>query len=296
MNPFLKKIGTFFIVLLLGFLIVLVGTKILVSTSFDFSIPKEKNILILGDSHTQCALNDTIIANALNMSESADTYFYSYTKLKNIVPHNKQIDTLILGYAPNNLSITQDNWLLDSSINGFKLPLHFFLFDKNDITEFLSNAPLQLVKNVPFIIKNNLGHLYRIKKKEKINHFGIGGFLALSHVDTTKEKSETENNLKIKAINYGSKDIVYLKKIYSFCELNHIKIILLDTPIEQSLNQKHSVFYSKYLEFKNSNLPNAMLLHYSKIPFDKKDFADKDHLNARGAKLFSEWFVKQLHN
>ncbi|MEC4004421.1 hypothetical protein OX283_007120 [Flavobacterium sp. SUN052] len=296
MKPFLKKIGIFFIVLLLGFAITLISTKILVANWFDFSISKEKNILILGDSHTQCALNDTIISNALNMSESADTYFYSYTKLKNIIPSNKQIDTLILGYAPNNLSVTQDNWLVDSSINGFKLPLHFFLFDKNDTTEFLSNAPFQLVQNVPFIIKNNLGHLYRIKKKEKINHFGIGGFLALSHVDTTQEKKEIVDENVHKEVKFGSKDIVYLQKIYSLCEKNKIKLILLDTPIEQKLHAEPSVFYNKYLEFKNSNLPNATLLDYSKIPFDKKDFADKDHLNANGARLFSLWFVKQLYN
>jgi lysophospholipase L1-like esterase len=141
-----------------------------------------------------------------------------------------------------------------------------------------------------------LGHLYRIKKKEKINRFGIGGFLALSHKDTTDEKKEIIEKSKKQKIKYGCKDLDNLKKIYSLCERNKIKLILLNTPIEQNSNEKLSVYYSKYLEFKNNNLPNATLLDYSKVRFDKKDFADKGHLNANGARLFSEMFVKQLHN
>lgn len=296
MSVFLKKIGTFLSLLLLGFALVLLVSKVLVISTFNFSIPKDKNLLILGDSHTQCALNDTIISNALNMSESADTYFYSYTKLKKIVVHNKQIDTLIIGYAPNNLSMTQDKWLVDCSINAFKLPLHFFLFDEEDVNSFLSNAPFQLVKNVPFIIKNNLGHLYRIKKKEKINRFGIGGFLALSHKDTTDDKKEIADKIQNSKVKCGYKDLDNLKKIYSLCEKNKIKLLLLATPIEQNSNEKPSIFYSDYLEFKNTNLPNATLLDYSKVRFDKNDFADPVHLNANGARLFSEWFVKQLPN
>ena len=44
-----------------------------------------KNILILGDSHTENAINDSIFSNSLNYSASADAYIFSYVKLKAIL-------------------------------------------------------------------------------------------------------------------------------------------------------------------------------------------------------------------
>ncbi|KAA6316169.1 hypothetical protein EZS27_033485 [termite gut metagenome] len=37
---------------------------------------KEK-VLILGDSHTECAINDTIFTNSYNYSQSAEPFIYS---------------------------------------------------------------------------------------------------------------------------------------------------------------------------------------------------------------------------
>jgi len=290
MKVFLKKILRFLLILSLGFTFLVIGTKAIVFSTFDFTIPSEKNILILGDSHTQCSMDDNIIANSLNMSESADTYFYSYIKLKNIITYNKQIDTLVLAYAPHNISKTQDKWLVDNSINSFKLPLHFFLFDTEDIMSFISNSPFQTVKYAPLTIKNNLGHLYRVLKKEKINRFGIGGFLALpnKHSEKTKIKKKSK-------IEFSTNDVFYLEKIYSYCEKYKIKLILINTPIEQSFEEDSSILLKKYLEFKNDKLSNAILLDCSKIVLKKTFFADKDHLNCQGARFFSEWFKKNIN-
>ena len=146
---------------------IIFGTKYFDLARFPF---KQENVhvLILGDSHTQCGIDDALLPNSLNLSESADTYFYSYVKLKRMLKANPQIDTLILGYADFNITDNQDRWLRSENINSFKLPIYFFLFDQDDFSDFVKINPTQLLEFSGTIFKRNFSHLYRIFNKE--NH------------------------------------------------------------------------------------------------------------------------------
>jgi len=40
-------------------------------------LEQNKSTIVLGDSHTECGLNDNIIENITNLSYSSDTYFWA---------------------------------------------------------------------------------------------------------------------------------------------------------------------------------------------------------------------------
>ena len=267
---------------------VIFGTKYFALAHFPF---EQKNVhtLILGDSHTQCGINDVLLPHSLNLSESADTYFYSYVKLKRMLKANPQIDTLILGYANFNITDNQDHWLRSENINSFKLPIYFFLFDQDDFNDFIKINPTQLLEFSGTIFKRNFSHMYRIFNKEEIDKFGIGGFLALDKQMENKEKSV--NNININTTWKQSEiDLLYLKKINDFCKTKKVKLILIATPTQDHPVSNHN---RKQVAFWNSQLKEASYLDFSGYPLKNDSFADNSHLNAKGAAHFTK-YLKQV--
>jgi hypothetical protein len=267
------------------------ATKYIALSQFNFKIQDNKNILILGDSHTQCAINDSVFKNAINLSESADSYFYSYVKLKRILANNSQIDTLVLGYSTHNISKNQDAWFKDSQINGFKLPIYFYLFDNEDMIEFIKINPLQVPKNAMIIVKRNFSHMYREYHKESINKFGIGGFLPLTEKHNNPSLSANKN-IKNRRKEFSAIDIEFLKKIYALCKKNKIKVILLNTPTIETKKSSKAFYQKKYFSFAKEELSNATLMDFSELSVTKDKFADNSHLNSKGAILFSKFLMQ----
>lgn len=261
---------------------IIFGTRYFVLAHFPF---EQKNVhtLILGDSHTQCGINDTLLPNSLNLSESADTYFYSYVKLKHMLAANPQINTLILGYTNYNITDNQDRWLRSENINSFKLPIYFFLFDQEDFRDFMKINPTQLLKFSGTIFKRNFSHLYRIFIKEKINKFGIGAFLDLEKQMENKEKSINNKNINTTS-KHSEIDILYLKKINELCKTKHVKLILIATPTQDQLIATH---HTKQLAFWKSHLKEALYLDFSTYHLKNDNFADNSHLNGKGATNFT---------
>lgn len=288
MKFFFKRLSIFIAIIICFVAGMIFSTKYFALANFPF---KQENIhtLILGDSHTQCSINDTLLPNSLNLSESADTYFYSYVKLKRMLKHNPQINTLILGYANFNITDNQDQWLQSENINSFKLPIYFFLFDQNDFSEFAKINPKFFVEFSGNILKRNFSHLYRIFTQEKINEFGIGGFLALKKQMEKKEKSINNKNIK-STWKQSEIDIFYLKKINDLCKIKNVKLILIATPTQEHSVSTHN---SKQVAFWKSQLKEASYLEFSDYKLENDNFADNSHLNAKGAANFTT-AIKQM--
>ncbi len=102
-------------------------------------IPPDKNILILGDSNTESAINDTILDNSINLSHSADPFFYSFLKLRKILPANNHIDTVLLSFSPHNLF--KNDWTFN---------------EKHIHSRFGQYYPLMTIEDIRFLSKGNL--------------------------------------------------------------------------------------------------------------------------------------------
>ncbi|WP_234110734.1 hypothetical protein [Chryseobacterium sp. R2A-55] len=296
MKLFLKKTGLFLSITLVTVLVVIFASKAIALRLFNFHQPMIETV-ILGDSQTQCGLDDKILPHTLNLSESADTYFYSYVKLKRMLEHNSQIKKVVLGFADHNLTENQDRWLHDNEINSFKLPIYFFMFDKNDLFDFAKINKAQIIVHSHTILKRNFSHLLRIYRHEKIEKFGIGGFLALSK-EAKKEEQKIQNRNVQKTLQPSSLDSKYLLKIYALCQSKKISLELISLPqFENTLQKKaHNIDelrpYKKRADlYWHENLPNANYVDFSNYQLQTKDFADGSHLNKNGAVLFSRMLI-----
>ena len=110
MKKFFLKIVSFVSII---FATIVLMITIVLNTSFPdnvFNLGNEIKVLIIGDSHTECAINDSILNNSMNFSQSGDNYLYSYTKLTLFKKNNPKLKHVILSYSYFNLREYQNDW------------------------------------------------------------------------------------------------------------------------------------------------------------------------------------------
>ena len=300
MKRFLIKILSYFL-LLSALWVLIVGSiyyKINYNSSF-YKINNSINKIILGDSHVETSINDKILKNSLNISTSADNYYYSWLKLKKLIKHNKQIDTLILSYSFHNLSKKmEERWLYNPQHFANRYPKTFYLIEREDFFELFI-----FLKKMPFtFLSENMILPKIILKKSFVNNvlkMNIGGFVFwkknnIEHLNKQVVfaiKSQGIRNFKV-----SEKEKEYLLKIVSFCKNNKVEMILVNTPIHPKLYSAYPPKVTKlYYNFYHKYLKDYKLLDYSQFKLDNSCFKDCSHLNGKGSDLFTKELVNRLY-
>jgi hypothetical protein len=284
MKPFLKKIGFFFSFIFIFMLGLIWYSNKMVTDNLN----KEKNIslLVLGDSHTQNGLNiENKIPNSLNLSASAESYYFCYNKLKYFTDRNIPIDRLILGYGPHSLSKSLDTiWLMaeDNFIEKFRSYSPFLNYGTIPIFFKQVNwTPFMYFKLLPPLVYQPF---YAFERKLLLNKLPfIGGFEP--NTNRLKSDSHLNDSLKKSEISLSDLQLFYLQRISDLCESKGIELILLNVPVFSGEKVGSSLIENS--KFK--------VLDYGDLwKGNEYYFADYVHLNEIGAKEFSSILLKDL--
>lgn len=146
MKKFIFNGVTFSLASISAITLLVLITGYLARANFDFKIPPERNVLVLGNSHPECAIDDSISNNMFNLAQSGSGYFYDYLKAKKVLKNNPQIDTLILGYSYGDLAEDMNSWFNGDEKIKFKIRNHFFLFSWSDYWSLFCANPLSTLE------------------------------------------------------------------------------------------------------------------------------------------------------
>jgi hypothetical protein len=244
------------------------------------------SVLVLGDSHTQNGLNiETRIPKSLNLSASAESYYFCYNKLKFFVDNGQLINKVILGFGAHSLSKSLDTvWLMseDNFIEKFRTYSPFL--DFKTMPFFFNQVnwgPFTYFKLLPALVYQPF---YALERKLLLNKLPyIGGYDPNNKqlkIDSNQNSLVNKQEESISEI-----QVYYLKKITDLCVSKNIELILLNMPVYSGEKINH------------------LLLEDSSIKiFDYGDlwkgneyyFADYVHLNEKGANKFSEVLAEDL--
>lgn len=256
---------------------------------------KNKHILLLGDSNMEYAINDSIFASAINKAASADSYFYSYLKLKLYTSLYGKIDTVFLSFAPHN--IFDNGWLLDDDNIYSRFRFYYFLMDWTDFKFLLLRNPRGVISSIPSVLRQTLKNIVKKAKGVSLNP-SYGGFDSLDRniLEEVKLKLrkgqplpffKIPNNFKISLA-----EIAYLNKTIAYCDKNNIKLYLINLPkrVELLNYSKYGVdnFYAEYDE----KYRNLDFLDFSRFPLPEDNYGDFVHLNSKGSTNFSSFLQK----
>jgi hypothetical protein len=258
-------------------------------------LPGTKSVLIVGDSHTECAINDRMLSNAVNLSKSGSCYFYSYIKVREAIKNSRQIDTIILGCSYGEILKGRDDWFYGNDSRELRVKVRslFYLFTMKDFVDILKANPKKVIATLPESITFNVGHIY--KKVTGQRNADIGGYwyLKRNKLKEAKKRIETLSATSVKH-EYSEIQRKYLLKIYELCLENGIRLVLMNTPIHPDL---YALYHDKdeyYYSFIEDNMPEAVVANHASVIIPDEGYGDLQHLNHIGAEMFTRFLSTQM--
>jgi hypothetical protein len=271
----------------------MLGGTIFVRSKVSFKLPDEKNILVLGDSYTECAVDDNILTRAANVSQSGTAYIYSYCKLKKFLEENPHIDTVLLSFHYDVLTEIIDNlWIFGKSVLSDRLS-KYLLFLGNEEFAVYGNKK-NLIASVLQMPVYSMGSIVKFLMQGSLSYkdAGMGCYLNLDRNKLEKAIANDKTNERDRRDRISSIQKNYLLKIAELCKSKGIRLILISTP---TYNAEQYGSTDKLWNYYNNYLSDVQFIDYSKFSLPDSCYADIGHLNRHGARIFSQYLEKEIN-
>jgi hypothetical protein len=265
---------------------VLILCTYLITSSASFKIPKERTILILGDSHPECAVDDSIFTHAVNVAQSGAAYFYSYIKLRKLFDENPHIRTVLLSFHGSSIGKSKDEGFIGDKYNLNHLPNYFSLLHKEDVLALKNNPSFfsAILKTPIRSIRGTLKFIFKFRLTYKDLY--IGGYQKLDRDRLQRAIALQKENELIQYVYSQYQPNYYLLKIIGFCKSNGVELILFNTPTYDSGKYGNKIALKNYYD---TYLTGIKYLDYSDFPLPDYGYGDIGHLNYKGAEIFSNY-------
>lgn len=289
MKRFVLHILKFGLILLVLLVAALLFTESYISAKSDFKIPDGTDKIIIGHSHPECAFNDSLIANTINMAQSGESYFYSYYKINQLLRQNKNIKCIFLEFSNNQLEKKMEDWIWSSLFLSYKYHTYAPFIDYQGNSLLMKKNPQSLLK---FQIKTLLNNFKVIALKDYNYTRKTGGYLYLekSKIDSLLKLRDTTGNNMQELV--PTENLAYLDKIIRLCRTRNVELVLVRSPLHPKYpGTKNEPEFKKLLAVKYQHVH---FLDFKNFPLRDGEFADLEHLNFKGAKRFSAFFNELL--
>ncbi|MBJ7879146.1 hypothetical protein [Gelidibacter salicanalis] len=289
------KFFFFFIVIFIGLIaFVSISTSFIERRYSNFKIENNTTSIVIGHSHPECAFNDSLIPNLKNLSQSGESYFYNYFKTKRVIMQNASINVVFVEFTNNQIDESMDDWIWGDKFLSNSYPKYSSFMNADDNLVLFQNNPSAFINALSLSLKTKITKIFENKLKR--SHIS-GGYLHLEKKLTDSIIKNTER-LKHEAIaaqkDISEANLSYLDALIEFCTANNKRVILIRSPQHEKYPGYENE--NKYVEILQTRYANIEYMDFSNFPLTNNEYADLDHLNYKGAKVFSEWFADLLSN
>ncbi len=237
--------------------------------------------LILGDSQSQNGFDPQYFPNGtVNYANSAESFYIMKEKLK-VFTKKLKIKLLILPVTNLNLNSKIDKvWIQNDTTFNEKYSLYFGIW-KMKQPSGLNKSKYPKIEQLNKLLYKAIYTFERRLLLRKVNV--LGGFVANQGKFNQKLECKTSTN----TIVYSKLQLKELKEIQQICKEKDIKLILVNMP----KYCKAELRLEKVFKLES----NTVFIDCHDWLIGRSDcFADFNHLNEKGAKLFSKRFAHIL--
>ncbi|MBN1820989.1 MAG: hypothetical protein JXL97_03870 [Bacteroidales bacterium] len=287
MKNFLHKVVVFFSIILFF----LLGSVFLVKYCGSLKINGDQEIIVVGHSHPECAFNDSIITGLSNFSASGESYFYTYYKTKKLVVQNPQLQVIFIECSNAQICKLMDDWIWDEMYLSHFFPVYALFLDNEGYNLLYQKNSRGIKKNIVPVLKYNFKVIAGGLKYTN----RIGGYLELYNLKSDSLWNKNKDELSSKILNEISEiNMEYLVRLIKFCKKSGVKVFLIRSPVHKEYpGYKNEPLFREIL---SSRFSGIEFLDFSKFPLNDSEFADLEHLNFKGAKIFSTWIDELLND
>lgn len=295
MKIFIKQCMKFLFILFLGFLIIFCFFSI-APTIFDknYRLHSTATSILIGDSHVQNSFNDQMNENYSNLAHHAESYYFSYHKLKLILSTNPQIKKVYLGYSYHSLSNYYNDYISGIYSQAVSSDFFFSLSLKEQLNCMYWNMdefPLYMRKNFKIGFENLIRDEGYSFKGGYYNH----------QVDTisiplVKRRIHGQFYLNGNVRGFSKINLEYLNHIINLCQSKKIELVLFNSPLHKEYRKSIPVEYLiKYHEIILKN--ELTVLDLSDLEMDDDSYLrDGDHVTEKGAICMTNSFLAHEKN
>lgn len=246
-------------------------------------------MLVIGNSHPECAIIDSLIPKIYNISHSGESFVFSYMKAKKIIEENPSIKTLFIEFGGRSLCESKQN-----TIWGRKLKWRFSRFAPfmsfDEFFLFTAHNPLVVLSEIKTTITENELFL-KSNSKDFIGYSHMGGHKYLHESQLLKDIKKKKKPFKLKKLDH---DIEYLDELLLFCKKNNIRPIFIRCPV-------HPLFgiwkvENSYQDFIKRRYSSIDFMDFAKFKVRDEDFFDLSHLNTSGGIKFTKFFDELINS
>jgi len=294
MKKFSKEISVFLFIIATIVVVDVFLQKTLLFKDDNVKLPKKYSVLILGHSHPAQAYDANYINNTINMATAGEAYLYTYFKAKKVIDKNPQIKKVFVEFTNNQIEKGMDNWIWDDVHLQYRIKECWVLLDNEAIQLLYNKNPTGFINAFSKSLFDNLGRLFVSKnaiiKREGIHKIGATDEISINNKQLSKLKSSKNLNYDLEISDYN---ILYLQKIVKYCQEKHIEVCLIRSPMHKNYDVSYTEY--KFKEILRTKFKNIQWLDYKDFPIPNKGFQDAEHLNSYGAKIYSQYFNKQIN-
>ena len=265
-------------------------------------LPQNVTTIFMGDSHTQCAVDDKFFPNSLNISRSAESYLYSFYKIKYILKLNPQIKNVVLGFSYHNLGAKYDDYI---KLNNSKFKLmckrYLLTYDPELFFYLLKINPIGIVVNYPDFSKRSSSLLWRhaTNNLRFINFPFIGSFLDsdYSNINDSTITYAINGQFYTNSGEYiGISEIQtkYFYKIIDYFSNSDVNLILINPPVNKDYYDRVPKQNIKLVNSIADKFEKIVFLNHSHMSYPDNYWRDGDHLNSKSAKIYTQYLYNQF--
>lgn len=294
MKRYIIKTAIFLTALACSLLSLILITNHYIDKKSDFKLSKDVHSIIMGHSHPEMAYNDSLIEGFRNLGHSAESYFYTYFKLKKVVSDNPQIKTVYLEFSNNQIEAVLDEWIWGQEFVTFRYPIYAAFIDaegqrllvRHNSAAYFNAISKATYNNLEWLAKKDFNFYKRMGGYEYTNREALDSLL-MTDFEKDPQYIYTKTQL-------SGENLIYAQKIVSFCKENNLEIILIRTPQHPQLPVLRNEIY--FQQVRDSLFGDLLFLDFNDFKLENEEFSDLDHVNYKGAKRFSIWFNDYIEN
>lgn len=292
MKGFIKKVIVFLFLAVLVTIGLMIGPNYIVKSKACFEINPDITNLVLGHSQSQCAVNDSILSNSINLSNFGESYFYSYQKLKLVVGDNAQIKTVFIEFSNNHVDSIMDDWTWGYEKMSFYLSYYSPFLESEDFNVLLENNSKDILSSFSLATRR---HVFRVlgNDYQLVDEIGGYSYEKLSNVDELIANSDFNSSISASQ-SVSETNLRYLRKMIRFCRDKDIQVFLIRSPMHTLYaDLSNEAIYQNVLK---TRFEDIELLDFDTMTFPNSHYRDLHHLNYKGAKQFTTLFNELIEN